>query len=402
MRASAISLAVVAIAITVAWTSLNASADISGPDPSGYTWTDSTAPAPFVTPNWIDITTTGTAITGWDGGDDDGVWAQPLPFGFNFFGDTYDAVQISTNGFISFAVPGPNPWMGWDCNRGYNWDDITNLGFPIPHGDADCYDDGWGLNPLIAAFFDDLDPGKCGNVYYSTTGSAPNRMFVVQWDDVCHHNCDACAAGEGVTFEVILYEGSNDIKIQYADTFFSQTMPLENYGASATSGLSFDATTGLPFSHAQQALASHFAVLYSPASAPTSTPTESPTEAPTASPTATATPTASPTATPSATPAGQTVLWGDANCSDAPPDPVDSLITLRHDAGLTANTGDCPALGTTVDVAFASLHVWGDIDCSGGVDPVDSLKLLRSDVGLDVTQETDCPEIGQQVQITPQ
>jgi len=114
---------------------------------------------------------------------------------------------------------------------------------------------------------------------------------------------------------------------------------------------------------------------------------------------------ADPTATPTPTetpPAGQTVSWADANCSGPPPNPVDALLTLRNDAGLPTDTGECPALGTTVDVLFASPHVWGDIDCKDGVTPVDALKILRFDAGLDVTQEAGCPEMGQEVQITVQ
>jgi CSLREA domain-containing protein len=134
--------------------------------------------------------------------------------------------------------------------------------------------------------------------------------------------------------------------------------------------------------------------------APTSTPTASPTESGTPSESPTITPTASPTPSGSP-PAGQTVVWGNDNCSGPdmkdPPDPVDSLLTLRHDAGLGANTGDCPAMGEEVDVAAGSLHLWGDVDCSTEIDPVDSLKILRFDAGLSVAQEEGCPPMGSEV-----
>jgi hypothetical protein len=80
-------------------------------------------------------------------------------------------------------------------------------------------------------------------------------------------------------------------------------------------------------------------------------------------------------------------------------DPVDSLLTLREDAGVGVNTGDCPPLRTNVDVLNASVHIWGDVDCSGALDPVDSLKILRFDAGLSVAQEQGCPEVGAAVQI---
>lgn len=131
-------------------------------------------------------------------------------------------------------------------------------------------------------------------------------------------------------------------------------------------------------------------------------------ETPTPSPSVTATPTpgsGTPTVTPTLTstptgtpPAGQSVIWGDDNCSGEP-DPVDSLLTLRHDAGLSTNTGDCPDFGQVVDVQDASLHAWGDVDCGGEITPVDSLKLLRYDAGLSVTKAAGCPEIGAGVNI---
>ncbi len=116
---------------------------------------------------------------------------------------------------------------------------------------------------------------------------------------------------------------------------------------------------------------------------------------PTPSPTPTPTPTpVGPTPTPTgAPPAGRSVVWGDSNCSGSA-NPVDSLLTLRFDAGLSISTGDCPNFGQVVDVQNASPHPWGDVDCGGDVTPVDSLKLLRYDAGLGVPQAAGCPAIG--------
>ena len=91
-------------------------------------------------------------------------------------------------------------------------------------------------------------------------------------------------------------------------------------------------------------------------------------------------------------------MWGDNNCVDGP-NPVDALLALRFDAGLPAETGDCPEMGEEVDIISASLHLWGDIDCSGAVDPVDGLKLLRFDAGLSIAKPEDCPDAGDEVAI---
>ena len=112
----------------------------------------------------------------------------------------------------------------------------------------------------------------------------------------------------------------------------------------------------------------------------------------------TATPTATPTFTPTQPP-GQQVAWGDHNCSDLV-DSVDALITLRFDAGLPAETNECPEMGAEVDVANASTHVWGDLDCSGVADSVDALKVLRHDAGLSVERPPGCPDPGETVTIS--
>ncbi|MEX0682313.1 MAG: hypothetical protein WD904_00325 [Dehalococcoidia bacterium] len=163
------------------------------------------------------------------------------------------------------------------------------------------------------------------------------------------------------------------------------------------------------------------------------TPTASPTASATASPTAAASPsgsvtptatasatatvsaaptspgeTAAPTDTPGPTPVIKDVVWGDDQC-DEETNPVDSLVTLRFDAGLSTNTGDCPPMNhdiTIVEVLPAGLGgespagKWGDVDCDAETNPIDSLKILRYDAGLDSGQDEPCPPIGAELRIS--
>src|SRR5262249_39360332 len=128
-----------------------------------------------------------------------------------------------------------------------------------------------------------------------------------EFKDVCHADCFTCMPGEGITFETILFEGSNDIKIQYEDAFFGTGdgfITAANNGASATTGLSKDGTKGLGYSWASAAITDGLAVLYSPTMAtdgPTATPTVSASPTATASATATETPTPTTTETPTPT-----------------------------------------------------------------------------------------------------
>ena len=235
-------------------------ADTSGPNASGYVWIDSNTPDPVVSFEWVDASDGALSAVS---NADDNYETVTLPFTFNFFGTDYTEVDISSNGFLSFDI-------GNECNDNYAWGNDDDLGFPIPHGDAACETalDGWGGNPLIAAWFDDLYPSKCGDVRYETVGAAPDRQFVVEFSDVCHIDCDICANGEGITFEIILFEGSNDIKVQYLDALFnddgSTDIMEENNGGTATTGIDQDDSVGLAYHWGGngETLSDNLAVLY--------------------------------------------------------------------------------------------------------------------------------------------
>ncbi|HEY5639634.1 MAG TPA: carboxypeptidase-like regulatory domain-containing protein [Dehalococcoidia bacterium] len=96
------------------------------------------------------------------------------------------------------------------------------------------------------------------------------------------------------------------------------------------------------------------------------------------------------------------LTWGDVNCSGGGPDPIDSLLILRDDAGLSSASaqGACPALSVQLVVNGVS-RFWGDLDCSGGPpNPVDSLKTLRHDAGLSVSKaDPSCPNAGSPVTV---
>ncbi|HEY5625925.1 MAG TPA: hypothetical protein VIT93_05510 [Dehalococcoidia bacterium] len=99
------------------------------------------------------------------------------------------------------------------------------------------------------------------------------------------------------------------------------------------------------------------------------------------------------------TPAPLAAMWADGNCT-ASVDPIDALVTMRHDAGLETLTAECPGMGWTVQLVGASLRVWGDVDCSGEVNPIDALKILRFDAGLSASQEAGCPDMGAAILIS--
>ena len=178
-----------------------------GPDRFGYTWDDAATYA------WIG-TSGGTSITL---RDED--WAGPFNVGFTF--------RFYDQGYTQFYVDA-NGYIGFDTTQTASY--YVNTSPPSVRQP----------NNLIAPFWDDLNPSSGGTVRYRTFGSSPNRYLVVEWSGVPLYYRPA----EAQTFQVILYEGSNDIKFQYPNNRQGE------YGdtRSATVGIeNADGTIGLEY-----------------------------------------------------------------------------------------------------------------------------------------------------------
>ncbi len=141
--------------------------------------------------------------------DDQLTGALPIGFNFNFFCNNYSQFHISSNGFISF-----DPLAGAGCCAGQNLPDF----FPS--------------NNLIAAAWDDLNPGGGGTIGYFTTGAAPNRRLVVNWNSVPIFG----GAGQTVTSQIVLYESTNiaEVHVTSVNNISPGTIGIEN--ATGTAG----------------------------------------------------------------------------------------------------------------------------------------------------------------------
>ncbi|MBI5216969.1 MAG: choice-of-anchor D domain-containing protein [Ignavibacteriae bacterium] len=173
-----------------------------GPDAFGYVWIDSDEPGGPAF-NWIDISTVGTPITTWSGGtDDDGHFVVTLPFTFNWYGNNYTSARIGTNGFLGFDV----------ASTSYG---ATNGAIPSSASPNDA----------IYAFWDDLDPGAGGTVYYYY--DAANSQFIVQYNNIPHYGTTTPGL---YTFEIIL-QPNGTVLVQYLDmqqTVNASTLGIEN------------------------------------------------------------------------------------------------------------------------------------------------------------------------------
>ncbi|UCE36354.1 MAG: hypothetical protein JSW00_12590 [Thermoplasmata archaeon] len=203
-----------------------AAADEGGPDYFGYKWTDDTGYY------WIDIASTGSDVGAL--GDEMVYGPFSIGFPFHFYGETKTTFYIANNGVLSFIDQSVAP-----------------TGSHIPSSSMP--------NDMICPFWDDLD-SETGNIYYETKGVAPNRYLVVQWDSMNHFFMPPSLLN--ITFEIILFEGTNDVLFQYQDVYFGNSN--WDYGISSTVGIeNSTGTGGLEYSYKIPSLSNELAIKFS-------------------------------------------------------------------------------------------------------------------------------------------
>ena len=170
--------------------------------------------------DWIEIRNTGTQVS-WDNNctyypDDDDKVVVNIGFDFYFGCQVFNQVTIMTNGLLQFGAD-------TGLHRYY-----SNQCLPVtsnPPTYSGCTTQQPDL--FIAPYWDDLNLSVGGAVYYETRGTAPNRIFIIEWYRVPHYYNSGA-----YTFEVILYESTGDIKFQYNSR--------DTDGSSATIGVEID------------------------------------------------------------------------------------------------------------------------------------------------------------------
>jgi Matrixin/IPT/TIG domain len=187
----------------------------------------------------------GTPLT--FGNTDDAAAVVSLPFTFTLFNKSYPSgskISVTTNGWISLdAVTDPEYQHG-----------------PLPGTAVQRPDGTTGSIPsaLIAPFFEDLFIKSNGSVTDQTLGASPNRQFIVEWSNAGILDEQGNDAGATLTFEAILYEGSNDIQFIYG----SVSGPRSD-GSSATIGIQDSTRTEAVQSGYNQSIVSNgFSITY--------------------------------------------------------------------------------------------------------------------------------------------
>lgn len=138
----------------------------------------------------VSFTPTGTLTnaSSWTSSYDDGYVAVNLPsgFSFSFYGTSYTTVYINANGYITFG-------------SGVASGSSTPIALPSASAPS----------KMVALFWHDMELST-GNITYGTTGTLPNRKFIISYNDV--------PDGSGVNSgQIILYESTNviDLMVDY-------------------------------------------------------------------------------------------------------------------------------------------------------------------------------------------
>lgn len=174
-RISALLAAVIAFAVVV-------------PSASAQDYTQNEVSGQYVT-----IPATANQITGINNNQ---ITEVELPFEFPYYGGIADRIYVHDNGYVQILpATVPNGYSPW-----------TNETFPpntINTTDA-----------MVAVHWDDLWPmvANC-KVGTFTTGTAPNRKFVVYWSNITHITNTTSTS---YSFQLHLYEGSGRIVFAYA------------------------------------------------------------------------------------------------------------------------------------------------------------------------------------------
>lgn len=179
--------------LLIAFVASFASALSGGPDAYGYVWADSDEIG-GPTYNWIDITGSGTLVTGLT--DDNSVAFIPMGMDFHYYWGDYNQVKIGSNGWVGF-------------------ENISNIAscfpsIPSAGGAGDTY-----LAPLMSDLVFNA-AGSTPDVYYEY--DAVNDRFIISYIDVPWWSATGPGYVGSNSFQIILNNADSSIVYQYQVT----------------------------------------------------------------------------------------------------------------------------------------------------------------------------------------
>ncbi|WP_181248541.1 GEVED domain-containing protein [Flavobacterium magnum] len=209
---------------------------------SPLTLTSSTVTIPGYTMNgnsgvsFIDISATGTSVTGALGDDSEHNITMPA---FTFNGTAFTTARVGMNGAIVLGATTGEV-------------SFSNAALPSTAHTAG--------NVFLAPFWDDLDIQSAPTIKTQTVGN----IFIIQYTSADHNDV---GLGDGITFQVQLNLTSGAITYVYQDVSFGTGATGQNAGASATIGIQMSSSSAVQFSNNTASLTNGQSITFTPNSA---------------------------------------------------------------------------------------------------------------------------------------
>ncbi len=112
-----------------------------------------------------------------------------IGFPFTFYGNVYTQMVIASNNYVTFDLTQAGGYSPW------------SIGNPAPSSALP-------LNVVMGPY-QDINPGLGGTIEYGIVGVAPNRKFIVRYNQVPMFSC----TNDLFCSSIVFYEGTNNIEV---------------------------------------------------------------------------------------------------------------------------------------------------------------------------------------------
>jgi gliding motility-associated-like protein len=166
--------------------------------------------------------------------------AITLPFTFPFYGNDYNQVVVSTNGYVAFDVTEAGAFSHYSIlNNNGALSATTGTPQDLPSA---LYD-----RALIMGPYHDINPfyttSPNRKIKYNVVGVAPNRKWVVSYYKIpLYYTTGGCDDSINNTHQIVLYEGTGIIEVFIYE---KQNCPTWNQGRAMIGLQNFDRTQGI-------------------------------------------------------------------------------------------------------------------------------------------------------------
>jgi hypothetical protein len=179
--------------------------------------------APLTAPvNAVTLATGGAELVPTDLGFglDDGGWSGiPVGFNFNFFGTPYNTISIGTNGTVFFGAT-PN---------------VADFAFTTLPSTTEPFN-----MVAVLAMDNDLGDVTGGTIKYWTEGTAPNRKFIVSYENVQEYFATETSTAQAIFYETV---GEIDVHVTSSTNIDQNKLVGVNNGDGTVGVLAFASGT---------------------------------------------------------------------------------------------------------------------------------------------------------------